>query len=72
MMDEPYVKEPMTYNYGPIQVPEDHYFFLGDNRNDSYDSHLWPTPFVDKDSIIGKTIFRYYPFTHFGTLPGRD
>jgi signal peptidase I len=71
-VDEPYVLEPMTYSYGPVQIPQDHYFFLGDNRNDSYDSHLWPTPFVDKDSIIGKTIFRYYPFTHFGTLSGGD
>ncbi len=61
-VDEPYIKEPMKYEYGPVVVPKGKFFFLGDNRNDSYDSHLWPTPFVDKDAIIGKAIFRFYPF----------
>ncbi|MGD8192365.1 signal peptidase I [Brevibacillus ginsengisoli] len=60
-VDEPYIKEPMNYSYGPIVVPKGKFFFLGDNRNDSFDSHLWPTPFVDKGAIIGKAVFRYYP-----------
>lgn len=62
-VEEPYIKEPMDYDYGPIVVPKGKFFFLGDNRNDSFDSHKWPTPFVDKDAIIGKAIFRYYPLT---------
>lgn len=61
-VEEPYIKEPMTYTFEPIVVPEGKFFFLGDNRNDSFDSHLWPnTPFVEKEAIIGKAIFRYYP-----------
>lgn len=66
-VQEDYVKEAMHYEYGPVVVPEDHYFFLGDNRNNSKDSHLWrdvqgkPTPFVDKREIIGKVMFRYFP-----------
>jgi signal peptidase I len=71
-IDEPYLSERMNYSYGPVTVPENKYFFLGDNRNDSYDSHLWPTPFVDKKEMIGKAILRYYPFTHVGLLPTRD
>ncbi|WP_249861519.1 signal peptidase I [Paenibacillus konkukensis] len=67
-VDEPYLKEKMNYTYGPITVPADQYFFLGDNRNDSLDSHLWPTPFVDKSKLIGKVLFRYYPFNHIGAL----
>lgn len=71
-INEPYIKEPMRYQFGPVTVPENKYLFLGDNRNDSYDSHLWPTPFVDRSQIVGKALFRYYPFNHIGTLPTRE
>lgn len=67
-VDEPYVKEPMKYQFGPVQVPEGKYLFLGDNRNDSMDSHLWPTPFVDKSKLVGKALFRYYPFDQIGEI----
>jgi len=56
-VNEPYIRDTMNYNYGPVTVPEDEYFFLGDNRNESYDSHLWPVPFVKKDQVIGKVWF---------------
>ncbi|WP_027417724.1 signal peptidase I [Aneurinibacillus terranovensis] len=62
-VDEPYIKEPMNYQYGPVTVPKGKFFFLGDNRNESYDSHMWPTPFVDKDKICGKAVFKFYPFS---------
>ncbi|WP_195576648.1 signal peptidase I [Paenibacillus sp. 1001270B_150601_E10] len=55
-IDEPYLNEVMTYTYGPVEVPEGHYFVLGDNRNISNDSHLWPSPFLAKDRIIGKVL----------------
>ncbi|WP_442600700.1 signal peptidase I [Paenibacillus sp. KN14-4R] len=53
---ETYINEPMTYTYGPVKVPDHNYFFLGDNRNSSFDSHAWQTPFVAIDKIIGKVI----------------
>lgn len=53
---EPYIKEQMNYHYGPVLVPEHKYFFLGDNRNGSYDSHAWEVPFADKSDLIGKVI----------------
>ncbi|MCR8636530.1 MULTISPECIES: signal peptidase I [Paenibacillus] len=68
IIEEAYVKEPIKYSFGPVQVPEDQYFFLGDNRNDSLDSHLWPTPFVSKDKLVGKVMFRYYPIADIGVL----
>ena len=60
-IEEPYLAEPIEYDFGPVEVPRGHFFFLGDNRNRSYDSHLWSTPFVSSDRIIGKAVFRYFP-----------
>ncbi|TVY05498.1 signal peptidase I [Paenibacillus cremeus] len=68
VVDEPYVKERMTYSFGPVTVPQNQYLFLGDNRNDSLDAHLWPTPFVDKSKIVGKAMFRYYPLPEIGEI----
>jgi signal peptidase I len=55
-VEEPYINAKMNYTFGPLTVPADNYFFLGDNRNVSYDAHLWPTPFVEQDKLIGKVI----------------
>ncbi|MCI1694309.1 signal peptidase I [Aneurinibacillus aneurinilyticus] len=67
-VDEPYIREPMKYDFGPITVPKGKFFFLGDNRNESYDSHLWPEPFVDESAIEGKARFRFYPFTDMQSM----
>ncbi|TXK85524.1 signal peptidase I [Paenibacillus sp. N3.4] len=67
-VDEPYVKSPMTYTFHQVTVPEGNYLFLGDNRNDSFDSHLWPTPFVPEKDLIGKAVFRLFPLNHIGTI----
>ena len=48
-------------DYGPYKVPEDSYFMMGDNRNDSEDSRFWQNKFVKKNKIVGKVEFRYYP-----------
>jgi signal peptidase I len=67
-LKEDYVTvEPPEGNYGPYVVPEDSYFVMGDNRNDSVDSRFWTTThFVQKDLIIGKAKFCYYPFDQAG------
>lgn len=61
-LNDPYVtfQKPIG-NFGPYIVPENHYFVLGDNRNDSKDSRYWKNKFVSKDKILGKVIFKYYP-----------
>lgn len=67
-INEPYLNEKPNYEFGPVVVPEGKYFFLGDNRNNSYDGHAWVNPFVDKKEIIGKAFLRYFPFNRFGSL----
>lgn len=52
--------EPMFGSFGPYFVPEDSYFMLGDNRNDSKDSRFWQNRFVSKEKILGKVIFKYH------------
>lgn len=64
-IDEPYLKEPMEYDFGPVIVPEGCVFLLGDNRNNSYDSHLWQEPFVPFEQIEGRALLLYWPMDSF-------
>lgn len=45
-------------NYGPIKVPEGHFFMMGDNRDNSEDSRYWG--FVPRDNIIGEPVIIYW------------
>ncbi len=65
-LNEPYVGGLLNYN-GSWTLGEDEYFTLGDNRNNSHDSHNWGV--LPGENIIGKTVFRYWPLNKFGTFP---
>ncbi len=56
---EPYIAEPPAYAFPPFTVPRDSYFVMGDNRNQSYDSHAWgPLP---GDHILGRADLLFWP-----------
>jgi len=60
-LDDSFIPEKMQGSFGPYTVPDNCYFMLGDNRNDSKDSRFWKNTFVRFDQIVGKAVVRYYP-----------
>ena len=72
-LDEPYVRFlfpppgdtpqedfDVRVHYGPVTVPPDHYFMMGDNRDNSEDSRYWG--FLPRDYVKGKAAFIYWSF----------
>ena len=56
----------INYSTGPYIVPENSLWVMGDNRNNSMDSHIWG--FLPYEKVIGKAIFRYWPLNNFGPI----
>jgi signal peptidase I len=65
-LEETYIADQPEYVFGPVEVPEEAYLVLGDNRNRSFDSHQWG--FVPKDHILGRAVFRFWPPQRLGGL----
>jgi signal peptidase I len=63
---ENYLNETPQYQWGPQTVPPNSYLVLGDNRNNSYDSHYWG--FVPQDKIIGRAVVRFWPPERVGEI----
>lgn len=57
--DEPYTAENAEYQFGPVTVPPGQVLVLGDNRNHSFDGHIWG--FLPKENVIGRAVFTYWP-----------
>jgi signal peptidase I len=68
-LSEPYIASPPLYS-GEWVVPPDELFVLGDNRNDSSDSHSWGM--LPIKEIVGKAIFIYWPFPEWKLIDHYD
>ncbi|MEJ2752247.1 MAG: signal peptidase I [Chloroflexota bacterium] len=65
-LEEPYIADSPNYS-GEWDVPPDTIFVLGDNRNNSSDSHSWG--FLPEENLLGKAFFVYWPPADWGEVP---
>jgi signal peptidase I len=63
-LDEPYIAEPPAYDWGPNVVPDHALLVMGDNRNNSNDSHVWG--FLPEANVRGRALFRFWPIGRAG------
>lgn len=63
---EPYISAPPNYQWGPARVPPDRLMVMGDNRNNSNDSHVWG--FLPVENVIGRAAVRFWPFDRIGGI----
>ncbi|WP_083636826.1 signal peptidase I [Leptolyngbya sp. 'hensonii'] len=65
-LQEPYIAEAPAYETKLLTVPENHLFVMGDNRNNSNDSHVWG--FLPIPNVIGHASFRFWPISRMGSI----
>ena len=66
-LDEPYIAQQPAYTTTSLTVPAGKYWVLGDNRNNSNDSHVWG--FLPANEVIGKAWVVYWPPSLWRVVP---
>lgn len=72
-LEEDYINGPTygTYSaptFGPVLVPDGHYFVLGDNRRNSDDSRYPDVGFVPRKNLVGRALFVYWPLNQISWI----
>ncbi len=67
-LEESYLFQPgeIDYVFGPYKVPPGQLFMMGDNRNDSNDSHVWGS--LDRNRVVGKAWVKFWPLNRAGMI----
>ena len=65
-LEEPFIAQPIGYSMETRKIGPNEYFVLGDNRNNSSDSHNWGT--IPQSSIDGRAWVTYWPPKNWGIV----